>query len=86
MAKCKPFLQIISSELEYGLHFAAVLSRRDPRFAGGALEVQQIPKLAYGLHRAKVATGELASAKADVRRYKVRNFMKIFLNGEAVKG
>ena len=28
----------ISSELEYGLHFAAVLSRRDPRFAGGALE------------------------------------------------
>ena len=54
----------ISSELEYGLHFAAVLSRRDPRFAGGALEVQQIPKLAYGLHFAKVVTGELASAKA----------------------
>ena len=34
MAKCKPFLQIITSELE------------------------------YGLHRANVATGELASAKA----------------------
>ena len=34
MAKCKSFLQIITSELE------------------------------YGLHRANVATGELASAKA----------------------
>ena len=51
----------IASELEYGLHFAAVLSRRDP-FTGGALEVQQkmCERLEYGLHSAKVATGELA--------------------------
>jgi hypothetical protein len=33
----QPFLQIITSELKYGLHFSTVISRRDP-LAGGAIE------------------------------------------------
>ena len=35
------FFESFASELENGPHFANVLSRRDPHFAGGALEAQQ---------------------------------------------
>ena len=48
--------------------FCGCTFEEGPAFAGGALEVQQIPKLAYVPHRANVATGELALPKADVRR------------------
>ena len=55
MIRCQPFLQIISSELKYGLHFATVATRWDP-LCGGALEVQKkvgIAKFLEGKKRYK---------------------------------